>query len=383
MLDPQVESLLQEIATEMAFLAPGQKQGLDTVLSGLEQLGQIAACQASADAQQEMVSLLNLCQLAQEHEQGVQPEHLQGLEASYERLSNALYLPTPLDASVSAPPVPSPLEPSALELAPDEVGFVIQPGDDMELLNEFCNEGRDLLGHIEQGVLVLEENPLHKETLNQVFRAFHTFKGGAGFLGIDPIKEMAHQLESLLDAARREQLRINRPVIELILAGGDALQQYVDAMAKQLTGQGRGERIAVPTTLLLLRVQACLDGLEPSEWPTTATATASANDRPNDSAWVNDPPPPVQTRQEATPAETAPAARVTTTLAAPALALLPATAPTKTLKATPSSPGANPPARSREPALATFVKLDTHKLDALVDLMGELVIAQSMVVQHH
>jgi two-component system chemotaxis sensor kinase CheA len=367
MLDPLVEPLLQEIATEMAFLIPGQKQGLNAVRLGLEQLGQNQACEASADAQQELSEAIRLCEKAQEHEHGVQPEHLASLQATYERLSNALYLAAPL--AVAADTAAAQPLTDAHDQVHEETGFVIQPGDDMELLNEFCNEGRDLLSHIEQGVLVLEENPLHKETLNQVFRAFHTFKGGAGFLGIEPIKALAHQLESLLDAARREQLLIQRPVIELILAGGDALQQYVDAMAGQLAGRDRGERIVVPTSLLLLRVQACLNGLDASEWPTSGEAAAS----PTGSEQHMPSPAPSQTGQEAIPALPA-------TDAAPAPVSPPTSEPTPAPTAPKPVPGA--PSRAREPALASFVKLDTHKLDALVDLMGELVIAQSMVVQH-
>jgi chemotaxis protein histidine kinase CheA len=125
----------------------------------------------------------------------------------------------------------------------------------LELLNEFCNEGRDLLIQVEQGVLVLEDKPRHKDTLNQVFRAFHTFKGGAGFLGIAPIQLLAHHLESLLDAARKDQLPIDQTVIDVILAGGDALQKYVSAIARQLAGEDRGQAIFVATAELLQRIQ--------------------------------------------------------------------------------------------------------------------------------
>ena len=236
------------------------------------------------------------------------------------------------------------------------------------MLNEFCNEGRDLLGQVEQGVLVLEENPRHKDMLNQVFRAFHTFKGGAGFLGIAPINHLAHQLESLLDAARREELVINRTVIELILAGGDALQRYVDALARQLGGQGLGQPISVPTADLLRRVQACLQGQEPPPMLASAAPPAAA----------------ASTHAGATPSAT-PAAD--TPAAAPAAAKSPHP-PAEPAPDHPVAPvsvqGARQGAQAavRQEALASYVKLDTRKLDALVDLVGELVIAQSMVVQH-
>ena len=60
----------------------------------------------------------------------------------------------------------------------------------------------ELLQSIEQGVLVLEENPTDAPTIDSIFRAFHTFKGGAGFLHLDAMRDLAHDLESLFDEVR-------------------------------------------------------------------------------------------------------------------------------------------------------------------------------------
>ena len=67
---------------------------------------------------------------------------------------------------------------------------------DADLLREFINESGEHLQNIELGVLTLEENPTDKDTLNSIFRAFHTFKGGSGFLNLLPMKNLAHELES-------------------------------------------------------------------------------------------------------------------------------------------------------------------------------------------
>lgn len=358
MLDTQVESLLQEIATELAFLSPASAQGLAPVVQALEQLGALPAPQSRPQARQALDWAHTLCSQALASGAGLSQAQLDGLQAAHERLLNTLYLPSPVD--------PSPPAEQAQHESPssgdeeDGESFLIAPDDDLELLNEFCNEGRDLLLLVEQGVLVLEDNPQHKDTLNQVFRAFHTFKGGAAFLGIEPIKDLAHQLESLLDTARRGQLHITRPVIDLILAGGDVLQHYVDAIARQLAGQGMGQPIRVPTAQLLLRVQACLAG-EPMPAVTAGPAATP------------------QAASIESPAAMAPQ--------------MPAPAPEPDSPAPPATVAQVPPmaedggadtgkAPGRLEALASFVKLDTRKLDALVDLVGELVIAQSMVVQH-
>jgi two-component system chemotaxis sensor kinase CheA len=364
MLNAQTESLLQEIATELAFLTPARLDGLSQVADVLAQLGQEAATQSLTGVQQELAGSLSLCRQALASQEGLTQAELDGLQASFEQMSNALYLAKPAPQQVQAPVLDS------VALAHDEASFVLGPDDDLELLNEFCNEGRDLLQQVEQGVLVLEENPKHKDTLNQVFRAFHTFKGGAGFLGIDPIKHLAHQLESVLDAARRDQLSISRDVIEVILAGGDALQQYVNAIDLQLKGQGRGQVIVVPTSALMARAQACLEGkpLAPVSVLVPVVPTAAEVVVPDLvplAPLVSEISPPLQ------PEAFAPLDDGTL-----------ASSPRPPISETDAPRPAAPKVVERAESLAQFVKLDTRKLDALVDLVGELVIAQSMVVQH-
>jgi two-component system chemotaxis sensor kinase CheA len=364
MLNALTESLLQEIATELAFLTPARLDGLSQVADVLAQLGQEAATQSLTGVQQELAGSLSLCRQALASQEGLTQAELDGLQASFEQMSNALYLAKPAPQQVQAPVLDS------VALAHDEASFVLGPDDDLELLNEFCNEGRDLLQQVEQGVLVLEENPKHKDTLNQVFRAFHTFKGGAGFLGIDPIKHLAHQLESVLDAARRDQLSISRDVIEVILAGGDALQQYVNAIDLQLKGQGRGQVIVVPTSALMARAQACLEGkpLAPVSVLVPVVPTAAEVVVPDLvplAPLVSEISPPLQ------PEAFAPLDDGTL-----------ASSPRPPISETDAPRPAAPKVVERTESLAQFVKLDTRKLDALVDLVGELVIAQSMVVQH-
>jgi two-component system, chemotaxis family, sensor kinase CheA len=353
-------SILQEIAAEIAFLEPAQLQGLGHMAALLTQLEHLIASQTSSLASQELTWAMGVLQHALAHEQGLTSTQLEALQASFERMQDALYLAKPLAPQTRAQQDPHPAS------SQEEESFVLENDADLELLNEFCNEGRDLLQQVEQGVLVLEENPTHKDTLNQVFRAFHTFKGGAGFLGIKPIQHLAHQLESVLDAARQNHLTITREVIEVILAGGDALQLYIKAIAQQLQGEGRGQAIVVPTAALVARAQACMEGTPPpaAEHQTHIAEAAIPS-------------------QEHTQAQE------------PASALIPTQI--KGVRDNIQADMHSPASRDTEAAqaltkptnkiahsehLTQFVKLDTRKLDTLVDLMGELVIAQSMVVQH-
>ncbi len=391
MADTQVNELLQELATEMAFLLPDSAQGLTVMAAALGQLQQLPSVTASADAMQELALCLALCQPAVGA--GMTAPQLEKLQTAFERMANALYVVQPApEASATAQPSAQtqpaqvePVAPAEGDSEGDAGRFFIGPDDDLELLNEFCNEGRDLLSQVEQGVLVLEENPRHKDTLNQVFRAFHTFKGGAGFLGIAPIQLLAHHLESMLDLARKDQLPIDPTVIDVILAGGDALQKYVSAMARQLAGEDQGQAIFVDTAELLLRIEACLRG-EPAPVFSAATPPPAIDLPPATApaepvalpAMEPEPSPAAALQRDDKPA------LVMTSSAPPAAAPRPPPdKPADAVKAAPAAAaGQAGKVAARAEALANFVKLDTHKLDALVDLMGELVIAQSMVVQH-
>ncbi len=246
----------------------------------------------------------------------------------------------------------------------DEVPLVLAVQSDRELLAEFCNEGRDLLLDVENGVLVLEEDPTQRDTLNSVFRAFHTFKGGAGFLGLVPIKNLAHELESLLDAIRQNKIVVSRPVIDLILEGGDRLRQFVDVITRELDTPSQ-QALIVPTSGLIARVVACLAG-EQFETPPPAVAEAVAPELIAPETIVS-PALPIVT----------PVVQPTVKPAAP----VPASVPTAQPKS-PAPATANPRTGAEGGDAAAAIRITIEKLDTLVDLVAELVIAQAMVVQN-
>ncbi len=256
----------------------------------------------------------------------------------------------------SAPASPSPPSPSAAS-AGDEPAIRLNLQDDADLLREFHGESQELLQNIEQGVLVLEERPTDANTINSIFRAFHTFKGGAGFLHLDALRDLAHNLESLLDAVRRSELQIHKGIIDLILAGADTLRQYTAEIGVQIQGTNAGAPIVVPTRQLTQRLKAALRG---EAVPPSASVLVV-------------PPVPMASTTPPVPVPS-PAGRV--------VPVASVSVPVGDPKA--AEPGAAAPRRDTAAAdgASGFVKLDTRKLDTLVDLVGELVIAQSMVVQH-
>ncbi len=308
-----------------------------------------------------------------------------------------------LSGAQEAPATASKGSPSA-ELAPvaqpeetePAASFVLDIDSDQELLREFFSESLELLQDIEQGVLVLEEKPGDKNTINSIFRAFHTFKGGAGFLHLAALGELAHELETLLDAVRKGELSINREIIESILAGGDALKLFTREIGDQLDGINPGAPISVPTQHILKRVRVALRGEAPAPASSAAVAVAKAAEPVPPAVVAEVPaaaPAPVLAPDPVVPVA-APASVVAAPLAVaqpvsipqPQLVQVPVAKPAAPAVAAAETAGAaeSPAKASREGGGSTggFVKLDTEKLDSLVNLVGELVIAQSMVVQN-
>ena len=80
--------------------------------------------------------------------------------------------------------------------------------EDLEFLEEFITEWNDHLEQSETALLALEENPSDMEALNSIFRAFHSIKGGAGFVNLTTLQKFAHRAENLLDRARNEEIKI-------------------------------------------------------------------------------------------------------------------------------------------------------------------------------
>ncbi|HEX8751547.1 MAG TPA: chemotaxis protein CheA [Nitrospira sp.] len=226
-------------------------------------------------------------------------------------------------------------------LEAEEPAIRLNLPDDIEFLRAFRDESLELLDDIEQGVLVLEDNPNDVVTINSIFRAFHTFKGGAGFLHLEALHVLAHDLESLLDAVRHAELCITSDIIDVVLSGADALKQFTREVSAQLQGENPGAPILVPTRKIVGHVQSLLRGEKTSA--VSATLVADTTEALTFSGSAG---------------ETSDSA-----------AVLSKVRPTSTDTIREFS------------AARAFVKLDTTKLDNLVDIVGELVIAQSMVVQ--
>lgn len=114
--------------------------------------------------------------------------------------------------------------------------FVIPDGVDLDLVGEFRTEAEEHFQNIEVGLMNLESAPDDMDSVNNVFRAFHTVKGVASFVGVNYITELAHKGENLLDRVRKGTLTLDGPFIDLAFESMDLtrrmVQNLTDAIAE-------------------------------------------------------------------------------------------------------------------------------------------------------
>ena len=96
-----------------------------------------------------------------------------------------------------------------------------------EVLQIFIAESQELLQHMEEALLQLENSPGDADTINAIFRAAHTIKGSAGLFGLDVIVAFTHIAESVLDRVRTGELHFDTEMTALFLQVGDHLARLV------------------------------------------------------------------------------------------------------------------------------------------------------------
>ncbi|MFP2486311.1 chemotaxis protein CheA [Enterobacter ludwigii] len=310
--------------------------------------------------------------------------------------------------------------------------------DISDFYQTFFDEADELLADMEQHLLDLVPEAPDSEQLNAIFRAAHSIKGGAGTFGFTILQETTHLMENLLDEARRGEMQLNTDIINLFLETKDIMQEQLDAYKssaepdaasfeyicnalRQLALEAKGDAAAavVPAAKLSVvdavtaqeaapaaaasKVRVVLSRLKENEvdlleeelsnlaklsnvvkgkdsLSATLEEGISQDDIVAVLCFV------IEADQIAFETETAavdvPAAveEVTVVPQAAAPAVAPAAPVLKAVPKDAAAPGRGdkPAARSSE---STSIRVAVEKVDQLINLVGELVITQSMLAQ--
>jgi two-component system chemotaxis sensor kinase CheA len=234
--------------------------------------------------------------------------------------------------------------------------------DDQEMVANFLPEAQEHLEGIETHLVYLEQHPDDLETINAIFRPFHTLKGVAGFLNLPQIQELSHEVEWLLDRVRDGQVMVSVELVNLVLEAVDLLKAMLDDLQGSLT-EGRGL-----ATFDLAPIKAKI---------TQVDATSSVPAPRLGEILVE--------QQDLSPEELNEVLEHQKAMESPPplgemLVQEGKVAPQKVAEALAKQLGT--PAPAVETSVPETVKVDLAKVDNLVDLMGELVIVQSQVCQN-
>ena len=236
--------------------------------------------------------------------------------------------------------------PEAKEL--EEEVFIIPDDIDVTMTGEFITECTDLLNMAEGALLDLEESPEDEELINQIFRSFHTIKGTSAFMGLDPISDFTHLLETLLSTVREGELNFTTACADISLESIDVIKQMLEAIE---TAKG-GDPLPRPSSygrLTKILKKISNEGVEPE--------VAFSQEPRWDSISIS---------QENTSAEKGkPEQRSSNS---------PSNGTVKENQKMPENSGGKSKTESS-------VRVNVGRLDRLIDMIGELVIAHSVVAQ--
>ncbi|WP_313255974.1 chemotaxis protein CheA [Stenotrophomonas sp.] len=251
-----------------------------------------------------------------------------------------------------------------------------------DIAADFIIEAQEILDRLGEQLVTLEQAPEDADQLNAVFRGFHTLKGGAGFLSITPMVELCHAAEETLGMARSGKAQLLAHHFDAAQQSLDWLQSMLDAVSSGTEpGHAPAALIAqfdvgtapVPAPVAAAgdlitedEFEALLDSLHGKSAP-SAVAAKPADDLITEDEFeaLLD-----TLHGSAAPGTSAaPAVAVAVAPAAPRPAPAPAARPTAAAKP------AAAPAKASEPEHT--VRVDTKRLDAIVNLIGELVLSRN------
>ena len=223
-----------------------------------------------------------------------------------------------------------------------------------EIAADFLIEAQEILDRLGEQLVTLEQDPSDSEQLNAVFRGFHTLKGGAGFLGIQAMVNLCHAAEETLGLVRAGQATLEPQHF-------DAAQQSLDWLQQMLDAIGAGEDPPHAPQILIdqFDVQGhAAPAPKPATPPAAGAAAASGGDLISDDEFeaLLD-----QLHGDGVP----------TTVASPSPAPPPRPQPA------PNPAPAGKPAANAGGETEQTIRVDTKRLDAIVNLVGELVLSRN------
>ncbi len=231
----------------------------------------------------------------------------------------------------------------------DLLVFTISP----EMVEQYTRESLDLLDSLEQVILEIEKAPEDTKLIDRAFRSLHTLKGNSGLLGYGDMEKLSHKTESLFSHLRSGAMHADLEITKMALSIVDYLRSTVNDICQGGTGSIRGCDVLIGFIEDVIAESI----VDPDEVKGNERDAAPAEPTPTD---------PVATEKSSAPAS----------VASERKELPEQTGETREDRV------AKPSETGREQAARKDIRVDLDKVDKLVDLVGELALAEMMVVQN-
>ena len=254
-----------------------------------------------------------------------------------------------------------------------------------ELLQDFLLEAGELLSQVDNKLVELEKRPEDRELLNDIFRGFHTIKGGAGFLNVENLVNLCHRTENLFDKLRNGELHLSAELMDIIMAATATVRDMFGSLSQSVQPHAADASLINGLDLALAgNLPGPKAAAEPAPVPVAAPepAPAAASPAPGgeDINWdalhaalTGAPIPqpaaapvesPVAKQSEATPIQAAPPA--------------PKPAPAQDLP-TPSRASSSNTGPTQNLQKETTIRIDTARLDQVLNLSGEIGLTKNRI----
>lgn len=250
-----------------------------------------------------------------------------------------------------------------------------------ELLQDFLLEASELLSDVDNKLVELEKTPEDKNLLNDIFRSFHTIKGGAGFLNITEMVTVCHRTENLFDKLRNSELSLSTELMDIIMAATGVVRDMFSALSRGAMPETTDPALMAALEGALAGNIIALHAAPAAAMPIAAPApvvtpaapvVAPAPANPNEPAWEQlyhavtgqtpNTPPPVN------PPAAVPAPAAVVPVTPPPAAPKPVAAPAPTAAKTPVVQVAEK---------ETTIRIDTNRLDQVLNLSGEIGLTKN------
>jgi two-component system chemotaxis sensor kinase CheA len=225
--------------------------------------------------------------------------------------------------------------------------------DEMEeIISEFVTEAEETLEKIDPMFVDLETRGYDKDILNEIFRGMHTLKGAAGFLGFQPIIDVAHRAESIMKRLRDGDMTLTSDIMDVILKCVDMLRLLISHISAK-------DNVEENLSPLLSALDAVINSQEPADTEIDLKKEIGIS------------------------SETASQPEEVKEITPEIVGLPPQTAGSAAASAAPSPPAAAEELVqqvSKEKEVVSTLRVDVTRIDKVMDLAGEIVLARNRII---